>query len=206
MQYDQIPSDEIISQTVKALEANGISAVVVETAEQAKQKALEIIPTNAEVMTMTSITLDETGIAEALNESGNYDSVRNDLEKMNRETDSKKMQQLGAAPDWAVGSVHSITQTGEVVIASNTGSQLPAYVYGSPHVLWVVGAQKIVKDIAEAQTRIKNYIEPLETKRARTAYGLPDTFHTNTSKLLIISREINPERIKVIIVKEKLGF
>lgn len=206
MNYDQIPSDEIINATAEALKSNGMTAHVVATAAEAKAKVAEIIPLNSEVMTMTSITLEETGIADLLNNSGQYDSVRKDLEKMNRETDSKEMQRVGAAPDWSVGSVHSITQNGEVIIASNSGSQLPGYAYGSPHVVWVVGAQKIVKNIEDGQKRLKEYVVPLESVRARKAYGLPDSFHTNISKLLIISRELNPERIQIILVKEKLGF
>jgi hypothetical protein len=206
MNYDQIPSDEIINATVEALKSNGMTAHVVNTAAEAKDKVFSLIPKGAEVMTMTSITLEETGIADYLNNSGQYDSVRKDLEKMNRETDSKTMQRIGAAPDWSVGSVHSITQNGEVIIASNTGSQLPGYAYGSPHVVWVVGAQKIVTDIADGQKRLKEYVVPLESVRARKAYGLPDSFHTNISKLLIISREVNPERIQIVIVKEKLGY
>lgn len=206
MNYDTIPSQEVLDATLEALKNNGMNALVVDSAAEAKKKVQDLVPAKAEVMTMTSITLQETGIEDLINNSGEYDSVRKDLEKMNRDTDGKKMQQLGAAPDWALGSVHAITQNGQAVIASNTGSQLPAYVYGSPHVIWVVGAQKIVKDLDEAQSRIDEYIVPQETKRARSAYGLPDSFHTNVSKLLIVNKEVTPDRITVIIVKEKLGY
>lgn len=206
MNYDSLPSQEVLDTTVEALKKNGMNAVVVDSAAEAKQKVQELVPAKAEVMTMTSITLQETGIEELINNSGEYDSVKKDLEKMNRDTDGKKMQQLGAAPDWAMGSVHALTQNGQAVIASNTGSQLPAYVYGSPHVIWVVGAQKIVKNLDEAEERLEQHIVPQETERARAAYGLPDTFHTNISKLLIVNKEITPDRITVIIVKEKLGF
>lgn len=206
MSFNQLPSNEVIASVVSTLKSNGMTAHVVDSAAQAKDKVTTLIPEKSEVMTMTSITLEQTGIAEYINNSGKYDSVRGDLEKMNRETDTKQMQRLGAAPDWSIGSVHAITHDGQVVIASNTGSQLPGYSYGSPHVVWVVGAQKIVENLEVAMQRINEYIVPLESKRARKAYGLPETFHTNVSKLLIVNREINPERIHIIIVKEKLGF
>ena len=157
-------------------------------------------------MQMTSITLDEIGVSKEINESGNYDSVRNKLNKLDRNTQHREMQQLGAAPEWAIGSVHAVTEDGKILIASNTGSQLPGYAYGSSHVIWVVSTQKIVNNLDEGMERIYDYVLPLETLRARKAYGLPDTFNSNVSKLLLITKEVSPNRITLIFVKEKLGF
>src|SRR3989344_6159517 len=189
MQYNIIPSDEIIQKAIASLKNNGIEAMVVENGEAAKAKALELIPAQSEVMNMTSVTLETIGIPKELNESGKYNSVRN--------------QKLGAAPVYAIGSVHAVTQEGQVVIASNTGSQLPAYAYGAAKVIWVVGAQKIVKDLDAAFKRIYEYVLPLESERARKAYGVEGS---NVSKLLIVNKEIAPNRITIIFVKEVLGF
>ena len=112
------------------------------------------------------------------------------------------MAKLGAAPDWVVSSVHAVTEDGHLLIASNTGSQLSAEVYSGGKVIFVVGAQKIVKDNIEGLGRIYEYVLPLEDARAQKAYGI----HSNVSKILIINKEIMPERITVILVKEKLGF
>jgi L-lactate utilization protein LutC len=206
MQWDTLSNEETLKKTIDGLKTRGIEAVVVENGEAAKQKVLELLPKGAEVMPMTSITLDTIGVSDTLNNSGEYNSVRNELNKLDRQKDSLKMQQLGAAPEWAIGSVHAITEDGQVVIASNTGSQLPAYAYGSAHVIWVVGTQKIVANLDDAMTRINEYILPIETKRARKAYGLPDTWNSNVSKLLIVSKEVTPQRITIVFVKEKLGF
>lgn len=202
-QFSTIPDTTIIEKTAKALEGNGITTLTVETKEQAKEKVLSLIPDNAEVMDMTSVTLTETSIQESINQSGDYSSVKATLSKLNRETDNRQMQQLGAAPEYAVGSVHAVTEDGTVLIASNTGSQLPAYAYGADHVIWVVGAQKIVKNIDEGMSRIYDYVLPLESQRAKEAYGME---RSNVSKILIISKEITPKRITLIFVKEKLGF
>ena len=206
MDFSTIAPQEMLQNTMTALVANGITAEVVATREDAKKKVLELLPKGAEVMTMSSITLDETGIAQAVNESSTYDSVRNKLNSMNRETQGREMQKLGAAPEWAIGSVHAVTEDGHVFIASNTGSQLPAYVYGSGHVLWVIGTQKIVKNNDEATKRIYEYILPKETVRLRKAYNLPDTVDSFVSKLLIVNREITPGRIHIVFVSEALGF
>jgi L-lactate utilization protein LutC len=201
--FDHIAGDEVIKNTIEALKANGIDAEVVHTGHDAKKKALQLIPEGKEVMTMTSVTVDEIGLSEVLNDSGKYDAVRGKLYAMDRETDGLEMQKLGAAPEYVTGSVHAVTEDGKVVIASNTGSQLPAYVYGSSHVIWIVGAQKIVKDLDTALKRVYDYVLPLEADRARKAYGAPGS---NVSKLLVINKEIKPGRIKMFIVKEKLGF
>lgn len=206
MSYDQIPADEIIQKTVTALAANGITAIVAENKEQARQEALRLVPEGAEVMTMTSVTLEQTGIAQEINESGKYSSVRAQLNKMDRKTQNQEMQKLGAAPEYALGSVHAVTRDGKIIIASNTGSQLPAYAYGSAHVVWVVGAQKIVTDEADAHKRIWEYVLPRESVRARKAYGLPESWNSNPNKILAINKEAAPGRLNIIFVKEALGF
>ena len=200
--FDQLKDAQTIEKTMAALKSNGITAYCVETGEQARAKVLELIPAGAEVMTMTSVTLETTGLRQELNESGHYESVRNRLKSLNRETQSGEMQRSGAAPEWAVGSVHAVTEDGEVLLASFTGSQLAAYAYGAQHVIWVVGTQKIVRDRQEALRRIYEYALPLEDNRARTAYGIGSA----ANKLLMISQEVNPQRLTLIFVNEKLGF
>jgi len=206
MQWDTLANENVLQKTIEALKNNGIESLVVDSGEEAKDKVLEILPKNTEVMTMTSITLETAGIDKAINDSKDYDTVRNKLNKLDRTTQNRQMQQIGAAPEWAIGSVHAVTEDGKIVVASNTGSQLSAYVYGAEHVIWVIGTQKLVKNLDDAMKRIYDYVLPLETQRARKAYNLPDTFHSNVSKLLIINKEINPKRLTIIFVKEKLGF
>lgn len=204
--WNKLADENTIAHTIDALNANGINAIVVDGASHAKAKVLELIPKGSEVMNMTSVTLDITGISDLINNSGKFDSVKNKLSKMNRETEGKQMQMLGAAPDFTIGSVHAVTENGQVIVASNTGSQLGAYVYGSPHVIWVVGTQKIVKDIDQGLKRISDYVRPLESERARKAYGLPDTYNSFVSKILIFNKEVKTARITLIFVREILGF
>src|SRR5215469_17144575 len=206
MQWDTLASEESITKTIDALKNANINALVVNTGEDAKKKVLELLPKQAEVMQMTSITLETIGVSQIINESGDYDSVRNKLNKLDRATQHREMQRIGASPEWAVGSVHAVTEDGKVIVASNTGSQLPGYVYGSSHVIWVVGTQKIVKNLDDGMKRIYEYVLPLESQRARKAYNQPDTFHSNVSKLLIVNKEVVPQRITLIFVKEKVGF
>lgn len=200
--FSLLPDDDVIQKTIDALGRNNITAYVVDTGIQAKEKLLSLLPQGAEVMTMTSQTLEAIEVLPEINESGQYNSVRQRFEQMDRDKDYLQMQKLGAAPEYAVGSVHAITQEGVVLIASNTGSQLPAYVYGSSHVIWVAGAQKIVRDTQQGIQRIYDYTLPLEDARARKAYGTGSF----VSKLLILNREVKKNRLHLILVRQVLGF
>ncbi len=204
--WDQVADDAVIEATALALTKNGIMAYVAEGGQEAQEKVKELIPQGAQVMTMTSVTLSTLGIVKEINESGTYNSVRAQFAKMDpsKPEDALEMKRLGAAPQWTIGSVHAVTQEGVVVIASNTGSQLPAYAYGAGHVVWVVGAQKIVKNLDEAMRRIYEYVLPLESERANKAYNMNKG--SFVSKMLVVNREVQPGRISMIIVKEKLGF
>ncbi len=200
--WNQLASKETIDKTIKALAANGIEAKFVETGEDAKKEVLSMIPQGAQVMTMSSTTLQILNLTDEIDGSEKYDAVKPQLMKMDRATQGLEMQKMGAAPEYAVGSVHAVTEDGHVLIASNSGSQLPAYVYGSAHVIWIVGAQKIVKNTDEGIKRIYEYVLPLENERAQKAYGVS----SGVSKLLIINKEKVPGRLILILVDEKLGF
>ncbi|MDO8625914.1 MAG: LUD domain-containing protein [Candidatus Magasanikbacteria bacterium] len=207
MDWDKIPTDKIIQTTAAALESNGVDVFIVKNSAAAKAMVLEIIPHGAEVMTMTSQTVENIGLATDLNDSGNYNSVRQTLTGLPKDTDPIQKLKIGAAPEWAVGSVHAITEDGKIMVASQSGSQLPAYASGSAHVVWVVGAQKIVPDLNTGWKRISEYVLPLESARAHSAYHIPANLPGSAiNKLFILNKETKPHRLTVILVKEILGF
>ncbi len=199
--YDQIADDEVIDRTVKALNNNGFTTRVAANKQEAKELTLALIPKGSEVFTNISATLSIIGVADILNGPA-YISVRDRAAALPDTPDKKqKAKRLSAAPAYTVGSAHAITQDGRILIASATGSQIPAEAYGANHVILVVGAQKIVKDIEDGLRRIEEYSVPLEDKRAMAAYGI----HTAFAKLLMLNKEM-PGRVVVIIVKENIGF
>ena len=200
--FGQLATDESINITKDALTKNGVEVLVVENGQEAKEKVLQMVPEGAEIMNMQSVTVNSIGLADELNKSGKYNSVRNKFATMDAKTQGPEMKKLGAAPEWTVGRAHAVTEDGKVIVASATGSQLPAYVYGSGHVIWVVGSQKIVKDLEEGLKRIYEYVFPLENERAMKAYGMG----SGVNKLFILNKEVAKGRITMIIVKEKLGF
>jgi len=201
-EFGLLADDEIVLTTAEALVKNGITVHITENAEEAKKQVLEIIPLHSEVMNMSSVTLTATGLEKEFVESGNYEAVKNKLTRLDRNKQGQEMKKLGAAPEWAVGSFHAVTQSGHLFIASLTGSQIPAYAYSAGNIVFVAGTQKIVKDFDQAIKRIYEYSYPLEDKRALLAYKI----HSSVNKILIINKELVPGRITVVFVKEKIGY
>lgn len=193
---------EQIERTVKSLEANGIHTLIARDGAEARRLFFELVPDGAEVFLGASVTLEKLGIKDEIDKSGRFNALRPKMFAMNRETQGREIRKLGGAPDYAAGSVHAVTEDGRVLIASNTGSQLGPYASGAGKVIWVVGAQKIVKDVNEGLRRIEEYCYPLEEVHMQELYKMS----TSVSKVLIINREIRPNRVTMIIVKEELGF
>jgi hypothetical protein len=199
--FTQLASDERIATVVAALTANGMTAEVVANGAEARSHVLDMLPEGAEVFTSMSRTLDTLGLSEAINDSTRYQPLRPQLMQLDRERQGREWRKLQSSPEYVVGSVHAITEQGQVLIASASGSQLASYVFGASHVIWVVGAQKIVRDLEEGLRRMREYSYPLEHERIQ-ALGMPGSF---IAKILLVERE-RPGRISVILVKEALGF
>ncbi len=202
MEFGKLASDPQIERAARALEANGIRTLIAQTGEEARRLFFELIPEGAEVFLGASVTLEKLGIRDEIDKSGRFDAVRPKMFALNRETQGREIRKLGGAPDFAAGSVQAVTEDGHVLLGSKTGSQVGPYASGAGKVIWVVGAQKIVKDVNEGLRRILEYCIPLEEEHMQQLY------HTGTSpnKILIFNREIRPDRVTMILVKEALGF
>jgi len=201
-EYAKQATDEKIERTSKALEANGIQTLIAETGTEAKRLFLELIPEGSEVFLSSSVTLEQLGIVADVDQSGKFDAVRPRMYAMNRETQGREIRKLIAAPDFVAGSVHAVTEDGHVLIASATGSQLGPYASGAGRVIWVAGAQKIVKDLNDGFRRIQEHVVPLEEEHMQQLYKVG----TAVNEMLIVNRATRPGRITLILVKEELGF
>jgi hypothetical protein len=194
--------DARVQRATRALEANGMRVLRAADAADAKRIVLGLIPTGAQVHHGASQSLAASGITDAIENSGRFDPVRPRILSMDRKTQGDEIRRLTASPDVMLGSVHAVTETGSLVAASMGGSQLGPYVSGAGRVILVVGTQKIVADLDEALRRVYHYAFPLEDARAQAEYGI----HSAVNKILIINREITPERITVVFGDEVLGF
>ena len=199
--FTALPEDEMLGPTIVALEEHGFSVEVVDDLDAARHAVLARIPEGASVMTNSSVTLQETGIADAINDGGPYDSARNRMFALDFATQAQEMKTIGGQPDYALGSVHAITREGTLVIASASGSQLASYAWGAANVIFVVGTQKLVATLDAARERIHQHSLILEDARAIAAYGQ----HSFVGKILEIHQEL-PGRIHVVLIRQPVGF
>jgi hypothetical protein len=199
--FTTLPDDDTLAATVVALEEHGISVDVVDDVDAARETVLAHIPEGASVMTNTSVTLEETGITNAINDGGPYDSARNKVLELDFETQLPEMKAIAGQSDYALGSVHAITRDGALVVASASGSQLASYVWGAPNVIFVVGAQKLVPTLEAAHERIMEHSLKLEDARAYAAYGQ----NSYVGKILQILQE-QPGRIRVVLIRQSIGY
>jgi hypothetical protein len=196
-----LPDEQTLASAVTALEEHGFSVEVVDDLDAAREAVLARIPDGATVMTNTSVTLQETGIADAINNGGRYDSARNRMFALDFATQAQEMKAIGGQPDYALGSVHAVTRDGTLVIASASGSQLASYAWGAANVIFVIGAQKLVPTLEAAHERIYQHSLVLEDARAIAAYGQ----HSSVGKIIEIHQEL-PGRIHIVLVRQVVGF
>jgi acyl-CoA hydrolase len=199
-QFDVLPDERTVTSTVAALEAHGFGVEVVDDLAAARKTVLARIPHGARVWRNTSITLDEAGISAEIDAAGGpYESVR--LKVTAQNVASRQMKELAAAPDYALGSAHAVTQSGELLIGSASGSQFATVAWGADNVVLVAGLQKVVPDLETARRRVREHSLPLENRRAQEAYGQ----NSRLNKTLEIYGEM-PGRIHLVLIREVVGF
>ncbi|TDE20932.1 LUD domain-containing protein [Actinomadura sp. 6K520] len=191
-----------LARAAAALSAHGFTVEILDDAATARTRIKDLIPDGAGVLTGASETLRLSGIEEDINASGRYQAIRPRVLAMDRTAQADDIRRLGAAPDVIVGSVHAVTETGSLVIASGSGSQLPGYAGGAARAIWVVGAQKVVPDLDTALRRVEDHCLPLETARTQAAHGWPSA----VNRLLVLNAEPRPGRGTVLLLREAIGF
>ena len=191
-----------LERTAAALTAHGFAVEILDDAAAARVRVKDLVPEGASVLTGASETLRLSGIDEDLNASDRYASIRARGWALDRAKDADEIRRLLASPDVSVGSVNAVTETGALVIASASGSQLPGYAGGAARAIWVVGAQKVVPDLSTALRRIEDYVLPLESARVRVVYGGPSA----VNRVLILNAEPHPGRGTVLLLREAIGY
>ena len=193
--------ERVIAKVAAALRAANIDVRVVDSGEEARRLVLELVPEGAEVHSGKSKTLQDVGLYDELFASGRYDSVRARYMAMDRKSEGRQIRKLMAAPDYMLGSLQAVTESGQLVVASASSSQLGPYASGAGRLILVVGSQKIVRDLDEALRRIEQHVLPFEEAMVREQLGIS----TFIGKILIIRREWVDGRTTVILVREPVG-
>ena len=199
--FTEPASADLLERTADALRANGFAVEILDDAAAARARVAQLLPAGAAVFTGASETLRLSGIEEDV-AAGRYDAIRPRVLAMDRATQGDEIRRLMTTPDYVLGSVAAVTETGSLVAASGSGSQLPAYSGGAAKAVWIVGAQKIVPDLPAALRRVHEHALPLESERALRVYGQPSA----VNRLLVLNAEPHPGRSTVLLLREAVGF
>lgn len=193
-----------IGQAITALNERGIQAELVETRADALSRLQAIIPHGASVMTGASQTLTEIGLDDLLiSGSHPWTNVKNDILATQDMVEQMHLRRASTLADYYLGSAQAITESGEVLFVSASGSQLPAYAFSSKNVIWVAGVQKVVPTLDDAFRRVREHSFPLEDKKMK-GLGYPGSM---IGKWLIFEREpqMLGRNIHLILVNETVG-
>jgi L-lactate utilization protein LutB len=186
MDYTKLASSNEIENTMAALNKRGHLPQLAATRAEALAIIKNLIPQGASVMNGSSRTLEEIGFVDYL-KTGSH-GWRNLHEAILAEKDPTKqaiLRKQSVLSDYYIGSAHAVAATGEILVASNSGSQLPHLAFTSPNLILVIGAQKIVPNLQAAFERLEKHVLPLENERMQKAIGTG----TYLSKILIINKE-----------------
>ncbi|MFA5935679.1 MAG: lactate utilization protein [Patescibacteria group bacterium] len=205
MNYETLATPESIQKATAALTEHGFEVMTVNTKEEALEKVKSLIPPGGSVTTGSSRTLEEIGFVDYL-KAGQH-GWNNLKEAIVNEKDPAKQAELrnqSVHAEYFLVSAHAVTETGQIIQASNSGSQIPSVAFTSKNVIFIVGAHKIVPTLEEGLKRVREYVFPLEDQRMKST-GAPGSA---ISKILISEREaaFMQRKVRVIFVNEKLGF
>ncbi|NLP45474.1 MAG: lactate utilization protein [Epulopiscium sp.] len=196
---------------IEAFKKRNIEAYYCSTKEEASKQILQLIPKNSSVSWGGSMTLKALHIQQKLQEKS-YDVLDRSLAKTPQEIEQLYHDALSC--DYYLMSSNAITLDGKLVNTDGTGNRVAALIYGPKNVIIVAGMNKVVADENAALMRVKNQAAPINalrlnkntpcTKTGKCGDCLSDDSICAHTVITRMSRI--PNRIKVILVGESLGY
>jgi len=207
--------EEKINNLVKIWQKRNIPGFYCNNKDEAVNKILEILPQSATVGISGSITLDQLAIVKHLEARGN--KVFSQYKPGISREEGLEIRKQGTLADYYLASANAISEKGELVFFSAYGNRTAGIAYAK-NVIIVCGVNKITVNLEEAIKRAREYATPLNCKRlnwntpcvadgiCRKEICLFPEYKRMCCQILIIEAEVTPDRLKVIIVGENLGF
>lgn len=206
--------EQRVAKTIENLEKNNMEGYFVQDEKELIEKIKGIVHEGSTVSVGGSMTLFETGIIEFLR-NGKYKFLDRYEEGLNG-ADIKKIYRESFFADSYFSSTNALTESGELFNIDGNGNRVAAMIYGPDQVIVIVGINKIVKDLREAEERVKNYAAPINAKRLNKDNPCTKVGHCVDcsapgricSHYVVMGKQNlgNKGRVKVIIVNKELGY
>ena len=202
--------EERIQRTMKALERNKIKPYYVETREQLYGLVRELVKNDKLITAGGSMTLEESGVKELL--MTEFKGVYLDRSEGKTPEEVEDILHKAFVSDTFFASSNAVTEDGALYNVDGRGNRVAAMIYGPAQVVLIVGTNKIVKDMGEAVCRVEQVAAPMNTKRLNCEIpylggaqriAAVDQVHLFAQ---LGKQQRVPDRIKVIIVNESLGY
>ena len=205
-------NEQRILRTIKALEKNNMNGYMVASNVDLISKIEELISPKSKVSCGGSMTLFETGVIDHL-KSGRYEFLDRYKEGLTQD-EIKEIFRQSFLSDAYVTSTNAITENGEIYNVDGNGNRVAAMLYGPDKVIIVAGVNKIVPNVEEAIIRTKEYASPINAKRLNketpcTKIGRCVECNSDNricNEYTLIKRQIDKNRIHVILINDNLGY
>ena len=201
-------NDLLSGKVIKGLASRNMTGYYAKTGEEALRIALSLIPEGSTVTRGGCMSAAQIGLDDAL-QAGNYTFVDGD-----KTEDKRKAALMAYDCDVFIASANAMTEDGVLVNIDGNANRVSAIAFGPRKVIFIVGMNKVTKDVDAAMKRARNEAAPINAQRfgldtpcAKTGSCMncksPDTI---CCQFLITRYSKHKDRIHVILVDEQLGF
>ena len=211
MSPKEIANQNLANTIIKNMSKKNMEGYYCATSAEAVEKALSLMPEGSSVTWGGSMTLSECGLMDAL-KTANYEIIDRDTAKTPEE--ARQMYARQVLADYYLMSSNAITIDGELVNIDGRANRVSCLCWGPQHVIIIAGMNKITPDVESAVQRVRDFAAPPNTVRLNKKTPCSQTGRCGDcyspdcicSQILVTRRSSTPNRIKVILVGEELGY
>lgn len=211
MSPKETAKQNVANTIIKNMEKKNMEGYYCATSAEAVEKALSLMPEGSSITWGGSETIKECGLMNAIHEK-NY--VLIDRAEAKTPEESRKMYSKQVMADYFLMSSNAVTIEGELVNIDGHSNRVACLCCGPRNVIVIAGMNKVVPDVESGLKRVRNFAAPPNTVRlnkntpcAKTG-KCADCYSPECicSEIVITRRSSIPNRIKVILVGEELGY
>lgn len=196
---------------IHKLKARKMEGYYCETLEDAKKKVVELIgEPGKSVGYGGSMTIDDSDLKAMITEAGHALIVRENY-KTPEQVEECNARMINA--DTFLMSTNALTLNGELINIDGRGNRVAYLIYGPKQVIILTGMNKVVSDVEDGIRRVRNFATPPNTVRlncdtpcAKTGQCGDCLTNTICCQIVTTRSSMVPNRIKVVLVGEELGY
>ncbi len=196
---------------IKNLEKRNMEGYYFASAAACTEAILSTLPKGSVIGWGGSESIKECGLLEEI-QKGGYELLDRSLARTPEE--SRQIYAKTVLADYYLMSTNAITLGGELINIDGNGNRVACLIQGPSHVIIIAGMNKVVSDVPGGVARVRNMASPANAIRLNrnlpcVASGVchdclsPECF---CNQIVVTRRSMHPDRIKIYLVGEELGY